>query len=38
LVNEVFAGSFAPLSEDQRDQLGELLERALSSTAVKTVP
>jgi DNA-binding MarR family transcriptional regulator len=38
LVNEVFAGSFAPLSEEQRDQLGELLERALSSTAVKTAP
>lgn len=38
LVNEVFAGSFALLSEDQRDQLGELLERALSSTGVKTAP
>jgi DNA-binding MarR family transcriptional regulator len=38
LVNEVFAESFATLSEEQRDQLGELLERALSSTAVETAP
>jgi DNA-binding MarR family transcriptional regulator len=38
LVNEIFAESFATLSEEQRDQLGELLERALSSTAARTAP